>query len=47
MGEGYGTVAGEPGEQEARVAHVREGWADVTGLTPRQEVFGPDLWLSR
>ncbi|MFF8642708.1 hypothetical protein [Streptomyces sp. NPDC015345] len=47
MGEGYGTVAGEPAEQEAGVAHVHEGWANVTGLTPPQEVFGPDLWLSK
>lgn len=32
-GEWYETVAGEPSEPEAHLAHVREGWADVTGLT--------------
>ncbi|GAA2297888.1 FAD-binding oxidoreductase [Streptomyces kunmingensis] len=32
-GEWYETVAGEPDAPEAHVAHVREGWADLTGLT--------------
>ncbi|MFD8565463.1 globin domain-containing protein [Streptomyces sp. NPDC059639] len=37
VGEWYETVAGEQGEPAAHVAHVREGWADVTGLTLPQD----------
>ncbi|MEV1023272.1 globin domain-containing protein [Streptomyces sp. NPDC050264] len=33
----YETVAGAPGEPEAQAAHVREGRADITGLTVSQD----------